>query len=450
MRSFNAVAVVLIASVLGGCGWMTDNAIYGDDGLIRDRAQDYEKAQTIPRIKVPDHLDDESIVDLLVIPEVGTVATVSEQEFEVPRPDLFYADAGNEVVDLAREGLEKFIVVDEPANKVWDKVIEFWAYNDINVEVTDPSQGLMETAWISDESDEPGFFTNLVRRSTFQKVGGAQKDKLRVRIGRTDDNGRTAIRMKHLRTTDVEPVADWSRNAQDVSYKSEMMYAMLHYLSKATTASTVSAMKKREKLGAAKALLGRDSNGNPILKLNTDVDRAWSWIDQAMVNADMDVGSFNRDIGKFYITYTTTTPFDQNEEGGFWNFINWLHSEDREEFKISTDFLAEAVGLQEDEGSKIRYSQKVQEDYDPDDLSQKQGYKIWLGGKVIYVFGSGGAAGVENEETGELEVTGRFQVKLSRRRTGIFVSVLDEEARYVSSIIAEEILWNIKDHLPKG
>ncbi|MEH6812778.1 MAG: outer membrane protein assembly factor BamC [Motiliproteus sp.] len=452
MKSFSRVVGIIVAVSLGGCGWLTDNAVVGDDGLIRDRAQDYENAKSIPRIKVPEHLDDEAIVDLLTIPEVGTVATVSEEDFEVPRPDLFYADAGNEVVDMAREGLEKFIIVDESADKVWDKVTEFWSYNNIQIGVTDPAQGLMETEWITDADNEPGFFTKLIRRSTFQRVAGAQKDKLRVRIGRADDRGRTAIRMQHLRTDEIDPgEPDWSKKAQNVSYRSEMMYALLHYLSKATTTTTVTALRKREQIGASTALLGRDSLGNPVLKLNTDVDKAWSLIDQAMAAAQLDVGSSNRKVGKFYITYTTSTPFDQNEEGGFWSFITWLHDEQREDLTISTSFLAEAVGFESDDPTKkILYSKKTAEEYDPTDLSQQKGYKIWMGGKVVYVFGSGGTEGVENESTGELELTGRYQVKLSRRRTGIYVSILDEKAQGVSSIVAEEILWNIKDNIPNS
>ena len=199
-------------------------------------------------------------------------------------------------------------------------------------------------------------------------------------------------------------------------------------------------------------MLGRDANGNPVLKLATNIDTAWQWVDTAMTAAEVDVGSSDRDIGKYYITYTTSTPFEDEEEGGFWGFVNWLHG-DRDAITIDTAFLESAVGIEgseDDEANKVRYSQNDTAEVDPDDLSQKEGYKIWLGGKAIYVFETSKSDFVKNEETGALEHTGHYQIKLNRRRSGVYISVLTEQSDDAPAIVSEEILWNIKDHLPQG
>ncbi|OMH38765.1 outer membrane protein assembly factor BamC [Motiliproteus sp. MSK22-1] len=449
-----AVVVLAGSAILSSCGWMTDNALIGDNGLVRDRSQDYEQAVTIPRLEVPEHLDDEAIRDILIIPDVGTVASRSEEEFEVPRPDFFYAESGNEIVSLAREGLEKYIVVDEPVREVWQKVGDFWSYNEVDIELSNPAQGVMETAWIQEKSEEPGFFSSLLSKATFQDVKSPHRDKLRVLLARADNEGRTAIKMQHLRVSDAEDASqpDWSAQSRNVSYKSEMMYELLHYLSRTTSTTTAKSLISRQNSGRGTALLGRDSNGNPVLKLATGIDNAWQWVDTAMAAAKVDVGSSDKDIGKYYITYTTSTPFNEENEGGFWGFIDWLHG-DREDISISTDFLEDAIGIESDEedaADKIRYSQSDVEEVDPDDLSKKEGYKIWLGGKAIYVFETSKSDFVENQETGELEHTGHYQIRLSRRRSGVYVSVLTDESKEASAIVAEEILWNIKDNLPQG
>ena len=449
-----AVAVLTGSAILSGCGWMTDNALIGDNGLVRDRTQDYEKAVTIPRLEVPEHLDDDAIRDILIIPDVGTVASRSEEEFEVPRPDFFYAESGNEIVSLAREGFDKYIVVDEPIRDVWQKVGDFWSYNEVDIDLSNPAQGVMETAWIQERVEEPGFFSSLLNKATFQDVEGPHRDKLRVLLARADDEGRTAIKMQHLRVSSTEEASqpDWSAQSRDVSYKSEMMYELLHYLSRTTSTKTAKTLLSRQSSGRGAALLGRDSNGNPVLKLATGIDNAWEWVDTAMSAAEVDVGSSDRSLGKYYITYTTSTAFAESSDGGFWSFIDWLHG-DREEISISTGFLEDAIGIEPDEedaANKIRYSQNDVEEVDPNDLSKKEGYKIWLGGKAIYVFETSKSDFVENKETGELEHTGHYQIKLSRRRSGVYVSVLTDASIEASAIVAEEILWNIKDNLPQG
>lgn len=450
-RYFYLLSVPLVA-VLSGCESLSDNALYGKDGLIYDRGQQYQQAEVEQPLDIPGSLDASSIRDSLQIPEIPTVASLDEDgEYEVPRPDFFYAEAGNEVVNLAREGKEKYILVEQDPATVWQALMDFWSYNEMSLEISNPQRGLMETAWIEDDQEETGFFTELMRDVTFQNVEGPYKDKLRLLIARDDEPGRTAIRMQHLRVPVTEEgPADWSDDSQDLDYKSEMMYSLLHYLNKSTDSSTALAYQRRQQNGGAQGLLGRDSDGNPVLKLTTGVDQAWSWVDEAMADAEMDVGSANRDIGKYYITYTTSTPFNKDQQGGFWGFINWLHG-DREKIKLDTDFLTSAMGIEDEDAAEeeaIRYSSKETLPQDPDDLSQRDGYKLWLGGRVIYVFGGDDEDVELNEETGTLEHTGRYQVKLRRHSNGVFVSVLTEEAEQAPSVVAEEILWNIKDHLP--
>lgn len=446
------LSIILVLVSLAGLSACSKNPIYGDEGVFRDKNQDYQQAATVPRLKVPEHLDSSSIKDRLIIPEIGTVATQHEGDFEAPRPSFFYAEAGNDVVNMARDGKEKFILVNEKPADVWQKMIEFWTYNHMELAIIDPQQGVMETDWIKDATaEETGFFMGLVKSVTFQDDPSNQLDKLRIRLARDENPNKTAIRMQHVRASaeDENPTADWSKKDSDVSYKSDMMYALLHYLSKATESTTAVALKRKESSKAMLSQLGRDADSNPVLKVNGSIDSVWTAIDSAMKEAKVDVGSSNKDIGKYYISYTTTTRFNEEESGGFWSFVEWLHSDrEGESITFSTDFLSRAAGVDPDEGkTPIKYSANDTGKNDPNDLANKDGYKIWLGGQVVYVFESNENA-VLNEQTGELEHTGYYQIKLSRRSTGTFVSVLTEKAEPANGIVAEEILWVIKEHLP--
>ncbi|WP_207061924.1 outer membrane protein assembly factor BamC [Motiliproteus sp. SC1-56] len=446
MKTLSVVA--LAGLMLAGCASVNDVLPGGDEWAIRDRSQDYQQARTLARIEVPAHLDAEAIEDILVVPEVSEVATATGRDFEVPRPSFFYAEAGNEVVNLAREGQEKLILVDEPQEVVWEKVQGFWRYNEVDIALMDPELGIMETAWIAGREEAPGFFTTLLKRATFQEVEPPYQDKLRLVLTRPADAGQTAIRLQHARLpADTESV-DWSRQAEDLSYKSEIMYELLHYLSKSSADTSARGLARRQQ-GTSPALLGRDSRGEPVLKLSADIDVAWSQLEQAMTRAELDVGSADRALGKYYITYTTATAFDAEEEGGFWGFLSWLHG-DREDITISDSVLSSAFGIEPDEKARIRYSRNEPSPDEPVALEEQEGYKIYLGERVIYVFGSDKSGFEKNEATGKLEHTGQYQVKLNRQRSGVYVSVLTDGAEPAPDTVAEEILWEIKENMPAG
>ena len=84
-----------------------------------------------------------------------------------------------------------------------------------------------------------------------------------------------------------------------------------------------------------------------------------------------------------------------------------------------------------------------------EDLESKEGYKIWLGDKVIYVFETNhmGEEKLINQETGQQIFRGRYQLQLTRRNSGIYVSVLDEQSLPATRARAEDILWLIKDNI---
>ena len=461
MKKIVSIAV-LVGACVSGCSVLEDNPIYGEDGIIRDRTQDYELAEKGKRLEVPAHLSAKKTQDTLYVPDVSQVATVRTEDFEVPRPEFFYAESGSESVSLKRDGGEKVIVVDEGITSVWVKLVEFWQFNGVDLAKTDPRSGVMETQWIHQEAKEFSFVDTWVKRLTFQDIPGDTVDKLRISLKPIEgDTGRTSISMKHVRfAADEEtPRIDWAAQATDVSYKSDMMFEMLRYLGKATgkrSAQTLMAFKSKARAGTQ---LGRDSRGNPVLKIDASIDEAWSGISASLDKADMDVGTRSPETGYFYMTYTTSTPFENKEEMGF---FEWLHS-DRGEIKLDTSSISAALGIDEGEGPEgISYTSgktlerlQGQEDgqadslLDPNDEANKQGYKIWFAGKPIYVFGSGDS-GVYNQTTGKFEHTGQYQLKLIRARTGIYLTVLTAEGVSAPAIIAEEILWLVKENLPLG
>ena len=449
-----------IASALGGCGVLKDNPIYGENGLIYDRGQAYEQAQAADRLRLPPDMKTRQMQEQLVVPEAGSTASARQGDFEVPRPEFFYLDAGSETVNMKREDGERVILVDEPIADVWRKLQEFWAFNDIDLARMDARHGIMETDWINLEGKEYNLIDGWIKRLTFQDIEGPTRNKLRISLRPdADDYERTSIRMQHVQFPLEQEVADidWQVQAQDVEYKADMMFEMLRYLSKTSEPDAQSLLAMREQT-RDNPQLGRDSRGNPVLKLPAPIDQAWSQLNKALDDAGIDVGTRDQQAGMIYLTYITSTPVTDTGRMGF---FEWLNS-DREDIKLNTSFLSSGLGGGDDasDPDAIRYSSKqsrVGGDADqisseaglddPNNPANQPGYKIWFGGKVLYVFG-GGDSGVYNSETDSYEHTGQYQLKLNRTRSGVYLSVLDDQGLAAPDLVAEEILWDIKEYLP--
>ena len=80
-----------------------------------------------------------------------------------------------------------------------------------------------------------------------------------------------------------------------------------------------------------------------------------------------------------------------------------------------------------------------------DDPKQRKGYKIWLGGEVIYIFEDKDQGNVD--EQGVYTYTGNYQLTLTPTLKGVYVQVLTSREDYAAKAHAEEILWQIKQGL---
>ena len=72
------------------------------------------------------------------------------------------------------------------------------------------------------------------------------------------------------------------------------------YIAAKVSEQTVS-MVAREISTAAKSSLERDEQGDPILRLALDYDRAWATVGQALTRAEVEVTSLDQIVGIYYV-----------------------------------------------------------------------------------------------------------------------------------------------------
>jgi uncharacterized lipoprotein len=330
-------------------------------------------------------------------------------------------------------------------------------FNGVDIASADARQGVIESDWVVINGPELNFMDRWIKHLTLQEIPGGSRNKLQVSL-RPDpqDYDRTSIEMKHVQFPEKQTITDidWESASQNVGYKSDMMFEMLRYMSMATVKPEERSLLALQQKSTPRPLLGRDSRGNPVLKIGVPIDLAWNILNAAVDSADIDVGTRNQDIGMLYMTYTTSTPLERKKTMGF---FEWILS-DREEIKLDTSLVSSALGV---ESNEVAYSAKevdvpvlaegeVQALADPSNPANQEGYKIWIGGRVVYVFGGGKKKGAFNADTNAYEHVGKYQLKMNRTRSGVYVSVLNDQGLAAPAIISEEILWLLKDNMPEG
>ena len=72
----------------GGCGYLM-----GDQGVFRDRSEDYKKAPDLPPVAVPEGMESAPMREIYAIPKVEE-SYLEPGEFQVPRPSPLASSGG--------------------------------------------------------------------------------------------------------------------------------------------------------------------------------------------------------------------------------------------------------------------------------------------------------------------------------------------------------------------
>jgi uncharacterized lipoprotein len=238
---------------------------------------------------------------------------------------------------------------------------------------------------------------------------------------------------------------DWSSDATELAYSNEIMFAMLNYLGRGDIASTAPTLSQFQTDDRLTATMGRDSRNRPLLNVKTSGDQAWELVNLALDSAGVDVGTRDREAGVIYLTFKQSVAQEKPQ-----GFFEWLRNREVGPITINTDLLTSKINKNQpkdisyssDPDAIVSGAQATQEE-----LQAMEGFKVWMGGRVVYVFGQDNQKRL-NDATGELELFKRFQLSFNRARTGVLLTVNDDKGKPADAGGAEQLLWLIKDNLP--
>ena len=324
-QSLRVMVSVITVSLVSGCGWMT-----GEDGYFRDRANDYRKAQVIEPLKVPEGADTQTLKELYALPGEQRFPRF-KGKFEVPTPDTIVG--GNQKdIRAFKAGTRYWIAMNSMPSEAWARVRRFWELNSIKLESEVPSEGLMETVWLSRE------------------MGGKEsRDKFRVRIENGMHRDSAEVYLMHLgfpadgSELPNSDALDWTRVKEGDQLAISIMQEIAAFLIDTEYEGAPASLLAQNFPGSPKSSFGTDEQGNRVLLLKLDFERAWDAVGKALEEAKISVGDKDRSAGTYHVNYFPDLQ-EEEDKPGFFSFLKFGKPKPNEKLRRMTVHLNSISG----------------------------------------------------------------------------------------------------------
>ncbi|MEO8250728.1 MAG: outer membrane protein assembly factor BamC [Burkholderiales bacterium] len=281
---------------------------------------DYKSAGTAPSLEVPPDLTQLPGDSRYAVPgNSGAVTASGYQAGQQSAAAQAVPTAAKSVGDvrIEREGNQRWLVVDRPADKLWEPVRDFWQENGFLLALDQRNLGIMETDWAENRAKIPQDFIRRTIGKVFDSAySTSERDKFRTRLER-DGDGKTDIFISHRGMEEVYASNEkartvWQPRKPDPELEAEFLRRLMVKLGVAEEqAKTLVASPDRVPPSATVANVG----GAPVVQLSDSFDRAWRRVGLALDRTGFTVEDRDRSKGLYFVRYVD--PTDRKEPGFF-------------------------------------------------------------------------------------------------------------------------------------
>jgi outer membrane protein assembly factor BamC len=326
-----AALAAALAAGLGACSTTTD--------LLEGKKVDYKSAGQLPTLEIPPDLTTPARDNRYVVPDTGkSSATLSGYQADRAQQ----AKVGNitagvlpavEKMRVERSGTQRWLVVAEPADKLWPLVRDFWQENGFLIALSVPEAGVMETDWAENRAKIPqDGLRSVLGKFLDQIYSTAERDKFRTRLERTDDNG-TEIYISHRGMVEVvsgntranasDGTTVWQPRPPDPELEAEFLRRLMVRLGTQEEKSrqmVAAASGAAPAQAQARAAVQTGIGGFETLEVFEPYDRAWRRVGLALDRVGFTVEDRDRQKGQYFVRYADSDARDmvkKDEKEGF-------------------------------------------------------------------------------------------------------------------------------------
>jgi outer membrane protein assembly factor BamC len=304
------IVTAAAAAVLSGCSWFSSDS----------SSVDYKSASKLPPLEVPPDLTSPQRDNRYAIPEPARSSTTLsgyEAERRDPARGARPVAPGTPVVlpvienvRIERAGTQRWLVVQDPPEKVWPVVKAFWQENGFLIKTELPEAGVMETDWAESRARiQEGTVRDFLGKVFDYFHSTAERDKYRTRLDRTADGG-TEIYVSHRGMQELyttrEPTSStpgataWQPRPSDPELEAEFLRRLMVRLGTPGERAKQQTASSEQQL---RAEIVKANDGTERLQVHEPFDRAWRRVGLALDRVGFTVEDRDRQKGLYFVRY---------------------------------------------------------------------------------------------------------------------------------------------------
>ncbi|XAH26205.1 outer membrane protein assembly factor BamC [Xylophilus sp. GW821-FHT01B05] len=228
-------------------------------------------------------------------------------------------------VRIARDGNTRWLVVDRPADKLWDPVRDFWMESGFLLTIDQSNLGIMETDWAENRAKLP---QDIIRSTLGKLIDSAystgERDKFRTRLERTSD-GKTEIFISHRGMQEVysdkvqKDQTVWQPRPVDPELEAEFLRRLMVKLGGATEVQSKQLLASAPEVRSTVRVAS--DNGAPVVQLDENFDRAWRRVGLTLDRTGFTVEDRDRSQGLYFVRYVAPNA-DKKDQGFLGKIFN--------------------------------------------------------------------------------------------------------------------------------
>jgi outer membrane protein assembly factor BamC len=297
----------LAAMFLAGC--ITEDSLTGK--------VDYKSTGTLPSLEVPPDLTSPARDNRYVVPDSSGKTTATFSGYQAERRDQRNPSTSAVLPEfdklrIERSGTQRWLVVEDPPEKLWPVVKDFWQENGFLLKLELPEAGVMETDWAENRANIPqGGVRYLLGSFLDQVYSTSERDKFRTRLERAADGKGTEVYISHRGMQEVytqlrDPEnnapggTSWQPRPADPDLEAEFLRRLMVRLG-------AQEEKAKQMIAASapqpQAELKKVPEGSDMLLLAEPFDRAWRRVGLALDRVGFTVEDRDRQKGLYFVRY---------------------------------------------------------------------------------------------------------------------------------------------------
>ncbi len=274
----------------------------------------YKSAGKGPSLEVPPDLTQLSRDTRYAAPG----GPVSASSFQVGQASQSIPTALNSLGDvhIERAGTQRWLVINRPADKLWEPVRDFWQENGFLLSMDQANLGIMETDWAENRAKLPQDFIRNTLGKVFDSLySTGERDKFRTRLERNASGG-TDIFISHRGMIEVynstaKETTVWQPRPVDPELEAEFLRRLMVKLGVTQEQSKAVITAGTSKNSSRVTVV----NGQTVVQIDEGFDRAWRRVGLSLDRTGFTVEDRDRSQGVYFVRYVA--PGSDKSEPGF-------------------------------------------------------------------------------------------------------------------------------------